>query len=439
MFERLAPTVTLAAALTPLLLAAPAAAESSILVDAGRGPVTVYFPDSYSGSPLPVVLLLHGYTSSGAAMEAWLDFSSQVDPRQFIYAAPNGTFDFLGFRFWNATDACCNIFGSSVDDSQYLSDLLDEIELQLAVDPDRVHVMGHSNGGFMSYRMACDHADRIASIASLAGATWNDPASCNPDEPVHALQIHGTNDGTISYNGGALFGSPYPSAPQSALQWANFASCLTTSTFFPAALDLVATIAGNETDILMRDDGCLPGGSGELWTMNSAPHSPTFTAAFTPAALDWLLGHPKTSAPVAYCTAGTSASGCTASLVSAGTPSVSAPSGFGVAAGSVEGSKDGLFFYGYNGAQANAWGSGTSYQCVVPPVIRTPLITGVGTSGACDGSFVQDFNAYWSTAAPSKVPAAGSQVWLQLWYRDPQNTSNQTTSLSDALEFTVSG
>ena len=103
----------------------------------------------------------------------------------------------------------------------------------------------------------------------------------------------------------------------------------------------------------------------------------------------------------------------------------------------VEGSKSGIFFYGFNGQQANGWGSGTSFQCVTPPVKRAGLHNGTGTNGACDGSFSQDFNAFWSTAVPAKVPAVGQEVSLQLWYRDPQNTSNQTTSLSDGLKFSV--
>jgi hypothetical protein len=138
-----------------------------------------------------------------------------------------------------------------------------------------------------------------------------------------------------------------------------------------------------------------------------------------------------------YCTAGTSASGCAALLSSTGVPSVSAGSGFTVDTSSLEGQKDGLYFYGFNGAQASSWGNGTSYQCVVPPVIRTPLLTGVGSIGLCDGSFSLDFSAYWATAVPAKIPAPGQQVNVQLWYRDPASTSNQTTSLSDALEFTA--
>jgi hypothetical protein len=141
-------------------------------------------------------------------------------------------------------------------------------------------------------------------------------------------------------------------------------------------------------------------------------------------------------APVSYCTAGTSANGCQATLSSAGTPSASAASGFIVSASGVEGNKDGLFYFGTSGKQAIAWGSSSSYRCVVPPTKRGGLLLGTGTGGACDGSFAYDLNARW-TAQPNSNPGAGNKVWLQLWYRDPQNTSNRTTSFSDALEFGV--
>jgi len=140
--------------------------------------------------------------------------------------------------------------------------------------------------------------------------------------------------------------------------------------------------------------------------------------------------------PVSYCTPGTSASGCQATMSATGTPSASAPSGFTVMADDVEGQKDALFFYGTNGQQANSWGNGTSYQCIVPPVTRAGLLSGNGNVGACDAAFAQDFNALWS-ANPSKNPGAGAAVNVQLWYRDPMNTSNQTTSLSDGLSFVV--
>ena len=141
-------------------------------------------------------------------------------------------------------------------------------------------------------------------------------------------------------------------------------------------------------------------------------------------------------APETYCTAGTSASGCQAQLATIGTPSASAGSGFQVLAASVEGQKDGLYFYGTNGRQLNSWGTGTSFQCVLPPVKRGPLMSGNGSTGTCGGVFALDLNARWA-AVPAHNPGAGALVQLQLWYRDPQSSSNQTTSLSDALEFGV--
>ena len=150
-----------------------------------------------------------------------------------------------------------------------------------------------------------------------------------------------------------------------------------------------------------------------------------------------VFGHVASTAT--YCTAGISASGCQALLSASGTPSASATSGFDLNASGVEGGKDGLFFFGVNGRQANPWGSGTSFQCVVPPVVRTGLLAGVGTAGSCDGTFAHDLNALWCPGCPNsaKNPSSGATVQAQLWYRDPFNTSNQTTSLSDAIEFGV--
>ena len=139
---------------------------------------------------------------------------------------------------------------------------------------------------------------------------------------------------------------------------------------------------------------------------------------------------------VSYCTAGTSAGGCQALLAASGAPSATAPSGFTLQASGVEGQRDGLFFYGSWGRQANPWGNGSSYQCVVPPVTRGGVLAGSGTPGVCDGAFAQDLNGLW-TAKPAKNPGAGAVVQAQLWYRDPASTSNQTTSLSDAVEFCV--
>jgi hypothetical protein len=140
------------------------------------------------------------------------------------------------------------------------------------------------------------------------------------------------------------------------------------------------------------------------------------------------------------CTAGISASGCQALLSACGVPSASAAGGFAVIASTIEGSKDGQFYYGTSGLQLNnPWGNGTSFQCILPPVIRTGIQLAGGTNGLCDGHVIQDFNAYWCPVcpAPQKNPGVGQDVYMQFWYRDPGSTSNQSTSLSDALQFQI--
>jgi hypothetical protein len=137
-----------------------------------------------------------------------------------------------------------------------------------------------------------------------------------------------------------------------------------------------------------------------------------------------------------YCAAGLSASGCAALLGATGKASASAAKGFVVQATAVEGQQGGLFFFGSSGRQAAPWGNGSSLQCVVPPVSRGPLLSGTGMAGTCSGVLALDLNARW-TAQPAQRPAAGALIQVQLWYRDPASTSNQITSLSDAIEATV--
>ena len=164
----------------------------------------------------------------------------------------------------------------------------------------------------------------------------------------------------------------------------------------------------------------------------------SYNNPFPAAGSKWLFRSRRydVCAGLTYCTAGTSASGCQATLASAGQASATAASGFVVSTSGVEGNKNGQYFFGVNGRQAVTWGNGTSLRCVTPPTVRAGLLTPSGTTGACDGTFTQDLNALWS-AAPAKNPGAGAQVQLQLWYRDPLNTSSETTSFSDAVEFVV--
>lgn len=259
----------------------------------GDRPVTVHVPPSYDPSkPTPLVILLHGYTASGALEEAYLQVTPESDKRGFLYAYPDGTIDSTGARFWNATDACCNFYGSSVDDSTYLSQLIEQIKGHYNVDAKRVFLMGHSNGAFMAHRMACEHAGQIAAIAGLAGAMYNDADKCAPTEPVSVLAIHGTLDAVIAYNGGNLGLNPFPSAQTTVADWAAFDKCSGPPDATGAPLDLDLVLLGNETKVL-EYKGCAAQSSVKLWSIQLGTHVPTLTPSFIPSVLDFLYAHPK--------------------------------------------------------------------------------------------------------------------------------------------------
>ncbi len=258
----------------------------------GDRPVTVKLPTGYSPeTPAPLLILLHGYSASGAIQESYFQLGPVASANGLVFAAPDGTVDVTDEQFWNATEACCDFVGTGVDDSAYLAGLIAEISSKVSIDPARIYFVGHSNGGFMSHRMACDHAGTVAAIVSLAGATFVDPADCGASEPVSVLQIHGDLDDTILYEGGETT-LPYPSASETVAFWAELAGCDPTPVSDATMLDLDSDVAGSETTAL-NFQGCAAGIDVALWTMAGSGHIPLVTTDFREGVVAWLLAHPK--------------------------------------------------------------------------------------------------------------------------------------------------
>ena len=251
----------------------------------GDRPVEVRVPDGYDAKkPAPLLLMLHGYSAGGLSFELYLKMSSIADAHGFFYVAPDGTVDKKGNRFWNATDACCDEDHTGIDDEKYLTDLVSEIRSFYSIDPKRIFVLGHSNGGFMANRLACNRADVFAAAISLAGANWADASKCNPTVPIGFLQIHGTADKEVLYggdSGSGVLGSAYPGAEQTIATWATKNGCADPLVDTGTKIHVDADMTGTETSVL-RHDGCKQNGAAELWKVAGAPH----IFAFAPEALE---------------------------------------------------------------------------------------------------------------------------------------------------------
>jgi polyhydroxybutyrate depolymerase len=274
----------LACAVATAVLAACGSTQESgsrtVTVELADRPFRLHIPAAYDDEDsAALVVLLHGYRSSGAEQESYFQLTPESERHGFLYAMPDGTTAANGNRFWNASPACCDFDGTGVDDSTYLSELITTVEAQYTVN--RVYLVGHSNGGFMAYRMACDHADQITAIVSLAGAA----TGCTPARPVSVLQIHGTDDRVIAYAGGANGGQPYPSVDASLAQWRRIDGCGDQNEQ-PGPMNLDAEVPGAETTVTTYT--CAAGTRVELWSVAGGSHVPGLTGEFATAVTDFL-------------------------------------------------------------------------------------------------------------------------------------------------------
>ncbi len=189
---------------------------------------TVYLPAAYtSGDHLPLLFSLHGLTQTGNTMMQFTGFNTYADQYNFIVVYPDGI-----NNSWNVGFSG----GSTANDVGFLSALIDTLHAQYGIDLNRVYSTGFSNGGFMSYRLACELTGQIAAIASVAG-TMTDGAwgSCQPSRDMPVMHIHGTNDFVVFYNGG--FGNK--SVAQVLDLWQGFGNC-PSNAFIVNLPDLVA-------------------------------------------------------------------------------------------------------------------------------------------------------------------------------------------------------
>jgi polyhydroxybutyrate depolymerase len=271
-----------------------AAVDASVAPLGGSRPLATFrVPENWDQkTPLPLLLVLHGFGVGGLAQAIYFNVLPLVDEKQIFLAAPDGTMDSKGRRFWNAVDSCCDFEHTGVDDVKYLTDLVNEIATRYPVDRKRIYVMGHSNGGAMSLRLACDKTGTFAAALELAGPFWsNPPVQCQPATTIPLRVLHGTADTAVPYAGGFNDGG----SAEGPLAIANFfaqKNGCTTLALTSDTLDVDTSVAGAETKV-WRSTGCAPSADVELWSMEGSEHIPPLAPSFRSIAWNFFSAHTR--------------------------------------------------------------------------------------------------------------------------------------------------
>jgi polyhydroxybutyrate depolymerase len=164
----------------------------------------IHVPEKVLGARQPLLLALHGGGGDARGMLRLTKqkFNALSDMHGFYVAYPEGI-----RRHWNDfhEDPISYAHDENIDDVGFISSLIDTLAAEYPIDPDRVFVTGISNGGFMSYRLACELSLKIRGIAAVTAThSLSTGGKCRPERPVNIMVINGTDDPLVPYNGGEV-------------------------------------------------------------------------------------------------------------------------------------------------------------------------------------------------------------------------------------------
>jgi len=227
----------------------------------------VHLPLAISNSrSFPLVIVLHGGGGSAEGTMKQTGMSAKADKENFIAVYPNGT-GRLDDKLltWNSGNCCGYALDEKVDDVGFIHALIEKLLTQYPIDAKKIYATGISNGGMMSYRVACELSDQIAVIAPVAGALNSE---CKPANPVSVIAFHGTADENVPYNGGVATKriDPHPREDKSVAFAMNFWSGRDGCAPAPQRVE-----KGN----VVRDEypGCVGNTAVVLYTLKGGGHS----------------------------------------------------------------------------------------------------------------------------------------------------------------------
>jgi polyhydroxybutyrate depolymerase len=195
----------------------------------------------------PLVVMLHGITGSAAQAESSYGWNELADSQHFVVAYPDGV-----NRAWNVNGGgCCGQpQREGVDDVAFIGAAVADIVRNVSINASRIYATGMSNGGIMSYTLACN-TGIFAAIGAVAGTQLD---SCRSPHPASVMEIHGTSDELVPYRGGqgaSIINGPSP--PDVNAFWRNVNKCGAPSV--AAVATSTAACADNRGVVLITIDG----------------------------------------------------------------------------------------------------------------------------------------------------------------------------------------
>lgn len=254
---------------SPTTMKAPGDYRFSLVHDGVTREYLVHVPKTYRGSPMPMLVALHGGGGDAdyQANDSKYRLISKSEQAGFIAVFPNGYSRFPSgvLATWNAGTCCGGAVRNNSDDVGFVREVIARVKRQVSIDPKRIFAAGMSNGAMMSWRLACE-APEIRAIAPVEG-TDNTTGRCVPSHPVAVIEFHAADDSNVPFNGGigdlSIARVNFTSVPATQAKWVELDRAQ------PQA-KRVLTVAGAHCDL----HAAKPGGAPvELCVTDTGGHS----------------------------------------------------------------------------------------------------------------------------------------------------------------------
>ena len=159
-------------------------------------------PGYYDSSGFSLVIALHGGGGSAKQFEITSRLTDKANAAGFIVVYPDGT---GAIKTWDAGTCCGSSVTKQIDDVKFISALIDKLVSTYKINPKKVYATGHSNGGMLCYRLACELSNKIAAIVPNS-STMVVTSPCNPSRAIPVLHMHSKLDQHVIYTGGVGIG-----------------------------------------------------------------------------------------------------------------------------------------------------------------------------------------------------------------------------------------